>query len=147
MAGLSGAGLNTGIRQVASAHNVRAGTVRGLHYQVPPDEECKFIWCQSGLVFDVLVDLRPSQPTYGRWLGVTLTGGEARGVYIPSGVAHGYQTLEDHSSLLYLITAEYRPESARSLRWDDPSVGIEWPMPARMISERDATAPQWPPAR
>jgi dTDP-4-dehydrorhamnose 3,5-epimerase len=137
-------GLDTALAQVSVATNTRAGTVRGLHFQAPPHDESKTLWCSSGAVFDVLVDLRPG-PTYGRWLSVELSAAEPVALHVPSGVAHGYQTLVDDSTLVYLISQPYEARRARCLRWDDPTLGIPWPLPVSEISERDRAAPGWPP--
>jgi dTDP-4-dehydrorhamnose 3,5-epimerase len=147
MAELHGLGLDTAVAQVSIATNVARGTVRGMHFQVPPDEESKTVWCTRGSALDVLVDLRPDEPTYGHWLSVRLAADEPSAVFIPPGVAHGYQTLEDDTTLSYLISAPYAPASSRSLRFDDPTVGIAWPLPVTAISTRDREAPLWPPSR
>ena len=119
----------------------RAGTVRGLHYQVAPAEEAKLVRCTRGSVFDVLVDLRPGSSTYGLWFGATLSADNGRMLYVPPMCAHGYQTLEDGAEILYLTSAMYSPEAVRGLRFDDPTVGIEWPLPAQAVSEQDL---RWP---
>lgn len=139
-------GLETGVQQVVTAANHTSGTVRGLHYQVGPELEAKFIWCLTGSLLDVLVDLRPEAPSYGRWASAELHGGAPRGIYVPPGFAHGYQTTSPDTVVLYLITAPYRPEGARTLRWDDHQLGISWPLPVSHLSEKDAQAPTWPPA-
>jgi dTDP-4-dehydrorhamnose 3,5-epimerase len=138
-------GVETAVCQVSTVTNERSGTVRGMHYQAEPNAEAKTLWCYAGEVFDVLVDLRPDEPTYGKWLGVHLSGGEPVALHVPRGIAHGYQTLEDASMMTYLISVPYVAESARALRWDDPTVGIEWPLGVAVISERDRGAPSWPP--
>ena len=147
LAELDGLGLDTAVSQVSIATNAARGTVRGMHYQVAPHEESKTVWCTRGEAFDVLVDLREDEPTYGHWLSVRLAADEPIAVFVPPGIAHGYQTLEDDTTLSYLISAPYAPESSRSLRFDDPTVGIAWPMPVTAISTRDREAPLWPPSR
>jgi len=142
---LRSCGLDTAICQVSTVSNRHVGTVRGLHYQAEPNAEAKTLWCHAGAVFDVLVDLRPDEPTYGEWTGYRLAADVPTALYVPQGIAHGYQTLEDASEMTYLISVPYAPESARSLRWNDPTVGVEWPMDVTVISERDQTAPNWPP--
>lgn len=144
---LAGRGMNSEIHQVASTFNLQTGTVRGLHYQVGPEAECKYVWCLSGSLVDVLVDLRTDEPGYGRWTAVELSADRPRCVYVPAGVAHGYQTTSPETTVLYLITAPYRAQGARSLRWDDPTIGISWPLPVTQISDTDAKAPPWPPRR
>jgi dTDP-4-dehydrorhamnose 3,5-epimerase len=97
-------------------------------------------------VFDVLLDMRSHEPTYGRWISVHLEASEPVVLHVPPGIAHGYQTLEDYSALTYVISAPYVPASARGVRWDDPTVGIDWPLSVTVISQRDREAPLWPPA-
>lgn len=143
---LTSLGLDAAVSQISIATNHRAGTVRGMHYQAAPYEESKTLWCTHGSALDVLVDMRPDEPTYGRWVSVRLVAGEPIAVHVPPGVAHGYQTLEDDTALSYAISAPYVPEAARSLRFDDPTVGIEWPLPVSSISDRDRQAPLWPPS-
>jgi dTDP-4-dehydrorhamnose 3,5-epimerase len=139
-------GLDPVIRQCSTSFNPRAGTLRGMHFQAEPLAETKLLRCTRGAVFDVAVDLRPDSPTYRRWYGVELTADNGREMYIPKGMAHGFQTLVDDSELLYHMSADYSAEHARGVRWDDPAFGIEWPAPPggeRIISERDATYPDF----
>jgi dTDP-4-dehydrorhamnose 3,5-epimerase len=145
IAELARLGLETAVVQISQATNARAGTVRGMHWQAAPHAESKTLWCTHGAVFDVLVDLRPDEPTYGRWISLRLAAGDACALHVPPGLAHGYQTLEDDSALTYVIGTPYAPESARSLRFDDPTVAIDWPLPVTAISQRDREAPLWPP--
>lgn len=145
LAALRAAGLEADVDQVSVAANTRAGTVRGLHYQAEPHGEAKTLWVTSGAVFDVLVDLRPG-PTYGRWVSVHLDADEPTALHVPRGVAHGYQTLADDTCLAYLISTPFAADSARSLRFDDPTLAIPWPLPVSTISDRDREAPPWPPA-
>ena len=140
-------GLDPHIDQVSAATNRRAGTIRGMHYQTAPHEESKTLWCSAGAVFDVLVDLRPEQPTYGEWLSVQLSADAPSALHVPPGVAHGYQTLEDDSEMVYLISTPHVPASSRSLSWQDPTLRIEWPLPVTSMSQRDREAPPWPPQR
>ena len=142
---LAGLGLDSRVSQVSAATNDVRGTVRGMHYQARPHEESKTIWCTRGSVFDVLVDVRPEQPTYGSWCSVTLADGDGLALHVPPGIAHGYQTLEDDSALVYVMSTPHHPESARSLLWSDPTVAITWPLPVTRISDRDREAPAWPP--
>jgi len=138
-------GMDSTVAQVSAAVSEVAGTLRGLHYQTAPYQESKTLWCSSGSVFDVLVDLRTDEPTYGSWISVSLTAGENVALHVPPGVAHGYQTLQDDTELVYLVSMPHHPESARILRWSDPTVGIAWPLPVTRISDRDREAPSWPP--
>jgi dTDP-4-dehydrorhamnose 3,5-epimerase len=114
-----------------------AGTLRGLHYQVAPHEEAKLVRCTRGAVFDLLVDLRTESPTFGRWFGTELSADNGRMLFVPPMCAHGYQTLEDGSEILYMASAMYAPTSVRGLRYDDPAVGIQWPLPPRAVSDQD----------
>lgn len=138
-------GLESHIAQVSNVTNVRRGTIRGLHYQADPCGEAKTLWCVAGSVFDVIVDLRIEEPTYGKWLSMELSADEPVALHVPRGVAHGYQTFEDNTELMYLISAPYEADSARSLLWRDPTIGIDWPLPVSAISQRDQDAPLWPP--
>jgi dTDP-4-dehydrorhamnose 3,5-epimerase len=140
-------GLSTAIVQCSVAFNHRAGTLRGMHYQEEPFGEVKIVRCTSGAIFDVIVDLRSTSPTYMRHYGVTLSAKNRRALYVPIGFAHGYQTLEDESEASYLMSAAYAPHAARGVRWDDPAFAIEWP-PAveRVISARDRTYPDYQPS-
>jgi dTDP-4-dehydrorhamnose 3,5-epimerase len=142
-------GLSPALAQCSTSFNHRAGTLRGLHYQAEPHAECKLVRCTAGAACDVLVDLRPESPTYRRWHAVELSADNRRSVYVPRGVAHGFQTLVDGTELLYLIDTPYVPEAARGVRWDDPAFGIAWPDPPaqRTISERDRGFPDYQLAR
>jgi dTDP-4-dehydrorhamnose 3,5-epimerase len=136
-------GLDAHLSQASVAFNPRAGTLRGMHWQVAPHEETKIVRCVSGAIYDAIVDLRPASATRGRWLGVELTAASRRMVYVPRGFAHGYQTLEPDTEVLYLMSTPQAPEAARGFRYDDPAVGIVWPEAAeRTISSRDLG---WPP--
>lgn len=139
-------GLNPIVAQCSLSVNRRRNTVRGLHYQAEPHGEEKTIRCVRGAVYDVLLDLRRQSPTYRMWLGEVLTSGNQRMLYVPRGVAHGFQTMADHSELLYFISVPYEPASARGIRWNDPAFGIRW-MPVDeeglTMSERDREFPLW----
>ena len=131
-------GLEARVVQCNTSTNVRAGTLRGLHYQVAPHAEAKLVRCVRGSIFDVVVDLRPESPTYCAWYGVELSASNGRELFIPTGLAHGFQTLEDDTEVLYQMSEAYSAEHARGVRWDDPAFGIEWPeTDARTISDRD----------
>jgi dTDP-4-dehydrorhamnose 3,5-epimerase len=135
-------GLVTTIAQCSTSFNAKRGTLRGLHYQVAPHEEAKVVRCTSGAIFDVVVDLRASSATYGEWRSVELSARNRRMLYIPPGVAHGFQTTEDETEVYYQISTEYVADASRGVRWDDPALGIEWPPPDdRIISQRDSTYP------
>ena len=137
-------GLEVDFVQGNAGFSARAGTLRGLHYQLPPHEEAKTIRCTRGAAFDVVVDLRPGSPAYLRWFGVELRQGEPRLVYVPRGCAHGYLTLEDETEIVYQTSAFYAPEAERGVHYADPTIGIRWPAPIAVISDRDRA---WPPLR
>jgi len=119
----------------------RKGTIRGLHLQVAPDPEAKLVRCTRGAIFDVTVDLRPGSPTFGAWCGAELTADNGRMLYVPEHCAHGFQCIEDNSEAMYLTSAFYAPDSCRGLRFDDPAIGIRWPLPVAAISKQDLS---WP---
>lgn len=140
-------GLDSRVVQCNSSFNPRAGTLRGLHYQLAPHAECKFVRCVRGRVFDVAVDLRPDSPTRGRWVGVELSAHNRLCVVVPVGCAHGFQTLEDDSEVHYQTTAAYAPAADRGVRFDDPAFAIGWPQPpagGRILSARDRAHPDYP---
>jgi len=124
----------------------RAGTLRGLHYQVEPHLEAKLVRCTRGSVFDVLVDVRAGSPTFGRWFGTELTEANGRMLFVPPGCAHGYQTLEDDSEILYMASVAFAPAASRGLRFDDPMVAIRWPLAPSSLSEQDGRWPHLDPA-
>jgi dTDP-4-dehydrorhamnose 3,5-epimerase len=141
-------GMDPTVAQCNTSFNARAGTLRGMHFQAGPYGEPKLVRCTRGAIWDAIVDLRPASPTHRRWFGAELTAANGRALYVPVGMAHGFQTLEDESEVLYMMGHEYVPESARGVRWDDPAFGIEWPLPpacGRLISERDASYPDYAP--
>lgn len=120
------------------SYNKSKGTLRGMHYQVAPDEEAKLVNCLRGAIYDVIIDLRPDSPTYCQWFSAELRAEDYKMLYIPEDFAHGFQALEDHTVVFYQMSTFYHPESARGLRWNDPGFGIEWPeIRNRIISEKD----------
>jgi len=142
-------------RQELSAHGIEfvplqanmafsrlKGTIRGLHYQVVPAVEAKLVRCTRGSLFDVVVDLRPSSPTYRAWFGTTLGADDGRMLFLPEGCAHGCQSLEDATELYYLTSASHSPGEVRGARFDDPVLGIRWPLPPSLVSVQDRA---WPP--
>jgi dTDP-4-dehydrorhamnose 3,5-epimerase len=136
-------GLNPGLVQANLSYNRHRGTIRGLHYQVPPYAEAKLVRCIRGAIYDVIVDLREKSPTFLQWLGVTLSAANRQMLYVPEGFGHGFQTLEDDSEVFYQVTQFYTPGAERGARWDDPAFGIKWPETARrIISMKDLG---WPP--
>ena len=133
--------LESALVQVNLATTLHPGTVRGLHYQLPPAGEAKLLRCLRGSVFDVVVDLRPWSPTFRRWTGVRLSGDGATAIYVPPGCAHGYQALEPETAVLYHVSARYTPELERGLHHADPGIGISWPLPPSRLSEKDRLLP------
>jgi dTDP-4-dehydrorhamnose 3,5-epimerase len=133
-------GIGFRIVQCNVSYNRRKGTLRGLHYQTTPHEEAKLVRCFSGSVYDVIVDLRKSSPTYRGWAGVELTSRNRRMIYVPPGFGHGLQTLEDDTELFYLMSECYHPESARTVRWDDPQIAVAWPLANPFVGENDSAA-------
>jgi dTDP-4-dehydrorhamnose 3,5-epimerase len=136
-------GLDARLVQCSLSFNHKKGTLRGLHYQVHPHWEIKLVRCTKGAIFDVVVDLRPEAPTFKRWLGVKLTAENRRMVYVPVGCAHGYQTLDDNTEVFYQMSEFYHPEAAAGVRWNDPAFNINWPHPPSMMSEKDASFPDF----
>jgi dTDP-4-dehydrorhamnose 3,5-epimerase len=129
------------LRQCSVSYNARLGTLRGMHYQAAPGEEHKLVRCTAGAVFDVVVDIRASSPTYRRWFAAELTADNRRSLLIPPGFAHGFVSLSDHTEVYYMISEAHSPELSRGFRWNDPAFAIEWPMVPAVISARDASYP------
>lgn len=130
-------GLNSNVVQVNLSSNKKRGTLRGMHYQLPPDAETKLVRCTRGALFDVLVDLRPESPTYLQWYGIELTEDNYKMLYVPENCAHGFITLADNTEATYQVTAAYAPGAERGLRYNDPAFGIEWPISIEVISQKD----------
>lgn len=123
--------------------NHHAGTLRGMHYQIAPAGEAKFIRCISGSIYDVIIDMRPESPTYLKHYGAELSAENKRTLYVPEGFAHGYQALEDGAEVFYMVSEFYTPGYERGCRYDDPRFGIQWPLPVTDISEKDASWPDY----
>jgi dTDP-4-dehydrorhamnose 3,5-epimerase len=138
-------GMNPDVAQCNASHNARRDTLRGMHYQAEPHGESKLVRCVRGAVFDVAVDLRRDSRAFCQWHGVELTAENGLAFYIPSGLAHGFQTLADDCELLYMMGHQFMPDAARGVRYDDPAFGIRWPKPygERIVSERDASYPDF----
>lgn len=136
-------GLEMPVVQCQIARSALAGTLRGLHYQADPSAQAKLVRCIQGRIFDVAVDLRRASPTFKRWAGVELAAGDDRAFYVPVGCAHGYVTLADDSSILYLVSNIYDPPRERGVRWNDPAFGIEWPTTPLRMADRDAGFPDF----
>jgi len=140
-------GLDTSLAQAALARTITRGSIRGMHYQAPPHAEAKLVRTIRGGIFDVAVDLRPDSPTFMRWEGLDLTAENRRAVYLPKGVAHGYQTLTADVEVLYFVSTPYAPDAQRGVRWNDPAFAIEWPLgPPPVIHDRDASYPDFVPS-
>jgi len=137
--------LNADLVQCSISFNRRRGTLRGMHFQVAPHAELKLVRCTRGAVYDVILDLRPQSPTFARWVAVELSAENRRMLYIPEGLAHGFQSLVDDTELFYQITEYYAPECSRGVRWNDPAFQIRWPFEPSVISERDRTHPDFAP--
>lgn len=134
-------GLKPTIAQTNISYNYQKGTLRGMHYQTSPATEVKVVRCTRGAIYDVIIDMRPDSPTYLSHIGVELTAENHRALYIPDMFAHGYQTLTDDAEVSYLVSEFYAPGYERGVRYDDPAIGIAWPLPVEVISDKDA---HWP---
>lgn len=136
-------GLSAKLVQCSLSFNREKGTLRGMHYQAAPYEETKLVRCTKGSVYDVVLDLRRSLPTFKNWVAVVLTAEKRNMIYVPEGCAHGFLTLEQESEVTYQMSEFYDAESARGVRWDDPAFQIQWPSNVEVISERDRTYPDF----
>ncbi len=134
-------GLNTRWPQCNLTLTRERGMIRGMHFQAEPKPEIKLIRCAVGAVFDVLVDVRRGSPTFGRWEGFDLSATNRRQLYAPGGLAHGFQCLTDNCEVFYMMSEFYVPDLARGVRWNDPTVGIRWPIANPQLSERDRGLP------
>ena len=134
-------GLASVMPQSSVSFNARLGTLRGMHYQAQPHAEDKLVRCTAGAIYDVIVDLRPNSPTLRRWFGVELSAANHRSLFVPQGLAHGFITLSDETEVLYMISVPYVRGCERGVRWNDPAIGISWPMTPSTVSARDAAYP------
>lgn len=134
-------GLNTRWPQCNLTLTRQRGMIRGMHFQAEPRPEIKLIRCAAGAIHDVLVDVRRDSPSFGKWQAFELTSSNRKMLYVPAGIAHGFQCLQDNSEVFYQMSDSYVPELARGLRWNDPQVGVEWPLPSPLLSERDRNLP------
>jgi len=130
-------GLNPNLVQCSVSFNKKKGTLRGMHYQVGPHQEAKLVRCTMGAIYDVILDLRPDSPTFKQWVSVELTAENRKLVYVPEGMAHGFQTLEQDTELFYQMSEFYHHQSTSGIRWDDPLFGIRWPLAESYTSPRD----------
>lgn len=133
--------LDAAVCQTNISYNIKRGTLRGMHLQVPPYAEAKLVRCTRGAIVDVALDVRPESPTYGQHVVVSLTADNHRALFLPPYVAHGFQTLVDQTEVIYQVSGPYVPGSEHGFRWDDPEFGIDWPLPVSVISDKDAC---WP---
>lgn len=139
--GFSAKGLETRFVQINNSLSATAGTLQGLHYQLPPSAEVKIVRCVRGSLWDVIVDLSPDSPTFKKWSGAKLNAENRLMMYVPRGFAHAILTLSDNAEAIYLVSAFYGPQEERGVRWNDPAIGIEWPIQPVEISKKDAN---WP---
>jgi dTDP-4-dehydrorhamnose 3,5-epimerase len=131
-------GVDSNIIQSSISYNIKKGTIRGMHYQIEPYEEAKFVRCTKGKIFDVIVDLRKNSKTFKKWISVELSELNHKILYVPKGFAHGFQTLEDNSEVCYDITQNYNFEYSRGFRFDDSTFNINWPLRVSSISKKDS---------
>jgi dTDP-4-dehydrorhamnose 3,5-epimerase len=137
-------GLPDMLVQCNIAWNRRRGTLRGMHYTRAPSQEAKLVRCSRGRIYDVLLDLRVDSPSFRQWIALELKPDDGRLVYVPPGIAHGYQTLTDDTEISYWMSDLYRPGCQAGVRWNDPAFGIEWPVPQPILSNRDRRYPDFP---
>jgi len=138
-------GLITRFVQINNSLTSNKGTLRGMHYQLPPSAEVKVVRCLRGALYDVILDLRPHSATFGQWFGETLSAENRRMMYVPEGFAHGFLTLEPDTEALYLVSAPYAPEAERGIRYNDPKFAIQWPIPPAELSDKDKAWPDYDP--
>jgi dTDP-4-dehydrorhamnose 3,5-epimerase len=137
-------GLNPALVQCSISWTKARGTVRGMHYQAAPFREAKLVRCTRGAIHDVVLDVRREAPTWGQWVAVRLTADDRRMLYVPEGMAHGFQTLADDTEVSYQMSEAYQPGAQRGVRWNDPACAIEWPITPVIVSPRDAALPALP---
>lgn len=136
-------GVDVAFVQDNHSLSARVGTVRGLHFQAPPCAQAKLVRCGRGAIFDVAVDIRLGSPTYGKWVGHELSAQNGRQMFVPAGFAHGFVTLQPDSEIIYKCSDYYAPETEGAVRWDDPDIGIDWPLSGdAILSEKDSVAPE-----
>lgn len=133
-------GLNPNLVQCNISFNLKKGTLRGMHYQAKPYQEAKLIRCTKGAIYQVVIDIRPDSFTFNQWVAVELTAENRKMLYVPKGMASGFQTLMDNTEVFYQMAEFYHPESAKVVRWDNPAFEIEWPIEVKIISDKDNSA-------
>jgi len=136
-------GLNANIAQANISLSTKKGTLRGMHYQLSPYQETKLIRCTKGAIYDVIIDLRPDSETFKQHIGVELSENNYKMLYVPEDFAHGFITLQDNTEVHYMVTQFYTPGAEAGIRWDDPSFKLEWPLVPAVISDKDATHPDY----
>jgi len=136
-------GLNPRVVQCSVSFNKKEGTLRGMHFQVAPYAEAKWVRCARGAIYNVIIDLRVDSPTFKQWVALELTADNRRMLYVAEGFVHGFQTLEDNTEVFYQTSEFYHPECARGVRWNDPTFGIQWPLETRTISPGDQGYPDF----
>ena len=119
------------------------GTIRGLHYQLAPHGEAKYMRCIRGEIFDVVLDIRPDSPTFKQWFGIELTAENRKAVFVPEGLPHAYQALTDDAEVIYSSSCAYTPGAERGIRWNDPAFKIDWPIMQAIVSDKDSNWPDW----
>ena len=130
--------LNPNLKQISIAYNKKKNTIRGMHYMKAPNEEAKLVRCSSGSIYDVIIDLRPKSPTFKKWFGIELKASDYKMIYLPEGFAHGYQTLENNTEVIYHMSIIFVPESYSGVRYNDPAFNIKWTQSDNLIvSEKD----------
>ena len=137
------AGIKFKMVQTNQAFTKAKGVLRGLHWQVEPKLESKFFQCLQGEIFDVICDVRHGSPTYGKWAGFNLKGDEFKLLFIPGGLAHGYETLTENCRVQYMVSEFYAPETEKGIRWNDPTFNISWPLEPTFMSEKDKNLPNY----
>lgn len=137
------AGLETRFVQINNSLSAKKGTLRGLHYQLPPAAEVKVVRCLRGALYDVIVDIRAGSSTFGKWFGAELSAENRTMMYVPRGFAHAFVTLTDDTEALYLVSSFYSPENERGIRYNDPAIGIEWPIEPTELSDKDVSWPDF----
>jgi dTDP-4-dehydrorhamnose 3,5-epimerase len=134
-------GLTSRVAQANVSYNLKKGTLRGMHYQIAPYQECKLIRCTRGAIYDVIIDLRPDSPTYKQWTAVELTADNYTMFFVPQDFAHGFQTLTDETEITYQVSQFYTSGSEKGIRFNDPTFNIQWPLDVSVISDKDR---DWP---
>lgn len=137
------AGLDPAIVQINNSLSVEKGTLRGMHYQLAPKAETKIVRCIKGSLYDVIVDLRKDSPTFLKWFGAELSAENRRTMYVPKGFAHGFITLEPNTEAFYLVTEFYAPDRERGIKYNDPKLGIKWPIEPTVVSDKDLKHPDF----